>query len=181
MHTNRGSGMALGMVQQLPEEDQVSLTKKQLLAELNVLMGGKAAEELIEGVEEVSTGASNDLERATKLARDMVTKYGMSSRLGQLSIPYNSVLSPETRAEVEKEVRDARVIVRALLVHMANVLRPQVNRLLAEAYSNAKNILKTHEKELHLLAKELLEKETLTGEQIRELLDRSKGGSRAAV
>lgn len=57
----------------------------------------------------------------------------------------------------------------------------QVNRLLAEAYSNAQNILKTHEKELHLLAKELLDKETLTGEQIRELIDRGKGGSRAAV
>ncbi len=67
--------MALGMVTQLPDEDQVSLTKKQLLARLNVLMGGKAAEELIEGVEEVSTGASNDLEQATKLARAMVTKY----------------------------------------------------------------------------------------------------------
>lgn len=93
------------MVTQLPDEDQVSLTKKQLLARLNVLMGGKAAEELIEGVEEVSTGASNDLEQATNLARAMVTRYGMSTRVGQLSIPYNSVLSPETRAEVEKEVR----------------------------------------------------------------------------
>lgn len=69
--------MALGMVMQLPDEDQVSLTRKQLLAHLNVLMGGKAAEELIEGVEEVSTGAQNDLARATKLARDIVTKYAL--------------------------------------------------------------------------------------------------------
>lgn len=73
-HCHHLSGMALGMVQQLPDEDQVSQTKKQLLARLNVLMGGKAAEELIEGVEEVSTGVAHDLEQATKLARAMVTK-----------------------------------------------------------------------------------------------------------
>lgn len=113
----------------------------------------------------------------------------MSSRLGQLSVPYNSVLSPETRAEVEKEVgRHQCMRVVAISSHLNSVPLdlcphepPQVNRLLADAYANAKNILQTHEKELHLLAKELLDKETLTGEQIRELLDRSKGGSRAVV
>lgn len=75
------------MVTQLPDEDQVSQTKKQLLAKLNVLMGGKAAEELIEGVEEVSTGASSDLEQATKLARAMVTKYAALCQKDPIEMP----------------------------------------------------------------------------------------------
>lgn len=144
-------GVALGMVMQLPEsDDETSITRRQLLAKLDVAMGGRAAEELIFGAADVTTGASSDLEQATRLARAMVTKYGMSDLVGQVAIAYDDMgnLSSETRALVESEVK----------------------RLVTAAHERAQNILKRHEKELHALAKELIEKETLTGSQIKELL-----------
>ncbi len=146
-------GMALGMVMQLPEsDDETSVTRRQLLAKLDVAMGGRAAEELIFGMADVTTGASSDLEQATRLARAMVTKYGMSEIIGQMAIGYEDMasgsLSSETRALVESEVK----------------------KLLTAAHERAVRILKIHEKELHTLAEELIEKETLTGKQINELL-----------
>ena len=144
-------GVALGMVMQLPEsDDETSVTRRQLLAKLDVAMGGRAAEELIFGSADVTTGASSDLEHATRLARAMVTKYGMSDLVGQMAISYDdmSTLSSETRALVESEVK----------------------RLLTAAHNRAQSILKKHEKELHTLARELVEKETLTGVQIQEIL-----------
>lgn len=144
-------GVALGMVMQLPEsDDETSITRRQLLAKLDVAMGGRAAEELIFGTADVTTGASSDLEHATRLARAMVTKYGMSDLVGQMAIAYDDMgnLSSETRALIESEVK----------------------KLLTAAHDRAQNILKKHEKELHKLAKELVEKETLTGSQIRDLL-----------
>jgi ATP-dependent metalloprotease len=101
-------GNALGMVMQLPEKDEVSVSRKQLLAKLDVAMGGRVAEELIFGEGEVTTGASSDLAAATRLARDMVTKYGMSSAVGLTSQNYNDdgrSISSETRAAIETEVR----------------------------------------------------------------------------
>ncbi|KAK9909143.1 hypothetical protein WJX75_007825 [Coccomyxa subellipsoidea] len=156
-------GMSLGMVMQLPEEaDETSVSKRQLLAKLDVCMGGRVAEELIFGESDVTTGASSDLEQATKLARAMVTKYGMSSVLGPTSIAYEDngrSLSSETRAAVEGEVKE----------------------LVKNAYSRARVILMQHEKDLHKLAKELLDKETLSGEQIRSLLKITSSGSQTAV
>ena len=114
----------------------------------------------------MTTGASSDLEQATRLARAMVTRYGMSERVGQQSINYDDEgrsLSSETRAMVEEEVKG----------------------LLTAAYSRAKHVLRQHEKELHALAQELIDKETLTGAQITELLLKVNGGkggaSRAAA
>ncbi|CAL5222682.1 g5082 [Coccomyxa viridis] len=145
-------GMALGMVMQLPEEaDETSISKRQLLAKLDVCMGGRVAEELIFGESDITTGASSDIEQATKLARAMVTKYGMSTSLGPTSIAYEDngrSLSSETRAAVESEVKD----------------------LVKSAYTRARHILTQHERDLHTLAKELLDKETLSGEQIKKLL-----------
>jgi ATP-dependent metalloprotease len=152
-------GVALGMVMQLPEsDDETSITRRQLLAKLDVAMGGRVAEELIFGEADVTTGASSDLEQATRLARAMVTRYGMSEVVGQMAIAYEdggASLSGETRAMVESEVK----------------------RLLTAAHSRALKVLKSHEKELHALAAELMEKETLTGQQIRELLARGTGRS----
>ena len=130
-------GMALGMVMQLPEsDDETSVTRRQLLAKLDVAMGGRAAEELIFGMADVTTGASSDLEQATRLARAMVTKYGMSEIIGQMAIGYEDMasgsLSSETRALVESEVK----------------------KLLTAAHERAVRILKIHEKELHTLAEE---------------------------
>uniref|UniRef100_A0A7S0WQ77 AAA+ ATPase domain-containing protein n=1 Tax=Pyramimonas obovata TaxID=1411642 RepID=A0A7S0WQ77_9CHLO len=143
-------GMALGMVTQLPERDQTSISRKQLLARLDVCMGGRVAEELIFGEAEVTTGASSDLQQATRLARDMVTKYGMSDKVGLLAQNYESgiQLSGETKKLIEEETK----------------------AMLSAAYVRAKNILLTNSEELELLAKSLLEKETLTGAQIQAML-----------
>jgi len=149
-------GAALGMVTQLPEKDETSISRKQLLARLDVAMGGRVAEELIFGEEEVTTGASSDLQHATRLARAMVTKYGMSKRVGNISHDYDGenglVISSETKQVIEDETRE----------------------LVDSAYIRAKALVKRHEKDLHKLAKQLLERETLTGDQIRLLLNKGR-------
>ncbi|KAF8783593.1 hypothetical protein HU200_000533 [Digitaria exilis] len=142
-------GMTLGMVTQLPEKDQHSVSRKQILARLDVCMGGRVAEELIFGDREVTSGASSDLKQATRLARAMVTKYGMSERVGLVSYSDdNNSMSAQTRGMIDKEVKD----------------------ILDRAYNNAKTILTKHDKELHALANALLEQETLSGAQIKKLL-----------
>ncbi|CAA2979230.1 ATP-dependent zinc metalloprotease FTSH 4, mitochondrial [Olea europaea subsp. europaea] len=144
-------GMALGMVTQLPDNDETSISRKQMLARLDVCMGGRVAEELIFGENEVTSGASSDLQQATKLARAMVTKYGMSKQVGVVTHDYNDngkSMSTETRLLIEQEVKE----------------------FLERAYINAKTILTTQGKELHALANALLEHETLTGNQIKSLL-----------
>ncbi|XP_073120433.1 ATP-dependent zinc metalloprotease FTSH 4, mitochondrial-like [Henckelia pumila] len=144
-------GLALGMVTQLPEKDETSISRKQMLSRLDVCMGGRVAEELIYGESEVTSGASNDLQQATHLARAMVTKYGMSKRVGVVAHNYDDdgeSMSTETKLLIEQEVKE----------------------LLERAYNNSKTILNTHSKELHALANALLENETLTGSQIKALL-----------
>ena len=144
-------GMALGMVAQLPDKDETSVSRKQMLARLDVCMGGRVAEELIFGENEVTSGASSDLQQATSLARAMVTKYGMSKEVGLVAHNYDDngkSMSTETRLLIEKEVKN----------------------FLEAAYTNAKTILTTHNKELHALANALLEQETLSGSQIMALL-----------
>ncbi|KVH52328.1 AAA+ ATPase domain-containing protein [Cynara cardunculus var. scolymus] len=148
-------GMALGMVAQLPDKDETSVSRKEMLARLDVCMGGRVAEELIFGENEVTSGASSDLEQATHLARAMVTKYGMSKEIGVVAHDYDDngkSMSTETRLLIEKEVRE----------------------LLGKAYDNAKNILVTYSNEHHVLANALLEHETLSGKQIKEMLAQLK-------
>jgi len=142
-------GPALGMVMMLPEKDQMNMTLNQLKAQLDVAMGGRVAEEIIFGPGEVTTGAQGDFQNASKMARNMVTKYGMSN-LGVVQHQLDDIttMSTETREHIEKEVK----------------------ALVTDAYERAKKLLLKHEKELHLLAGELLKKETLTGDEIRELL-----------
>jgi ATP-dependent metalloprotease len=148
-------GMALGMVSQLPAKDQTSYSRKQMLARLDVWMGGRVAEELIFGESGVTSGASSDLSKATALARLMVTKYGMSTEVGPVIHNYHDngrSMSSETRLLIENEVK----------------------YLLERAYNNAHTILTTHEKELHAIANALLEHETLTGSQIKDILAKVK-------
>jgi len=143
-------GDALGMVSYLPESDQMNLTRLQMLAHMDVCMGGRVAEEIIFGPEAVTTGASSDLQQATSMARNMVTKYGMSEALGPMYHERAELetLSPAFREAVEAEVK-------------AYVTR---------AEANARKVLKDHEKQLHRLAKGLLKHETISREEITELL-----------
>jgi ATP-dependent metalloprotease len=152
-------GQSLGMVMQLPEKDELNLTKKQLLAMLDVTMGGRVAEELIFGAENVTTGASSDLRQATRLAREMVTKYGFSDKCGLASTEYGDYgLSHETRGVIEDEVKE--------MLHQAN--------------KRATKLLKSHEKELHMLAETLLDRETLNGAELRRLCGlKAKAGDAA--
>ncbi|QCD99128.1 ATP-dependent metalloprotease [Vigna unguiculata] len=142
---------SLGTVIQLPDADQNQRTRKQFLAAIDTYMAGWAAEELIFGENEVSSTVSSDLRKATRLARIMVTKYGMGNEVGPVTHEYKDSgksMSSETRLLIENEVK----------------------QLLRSGYNNAKTILTTHIKELHALANALLEHESLTGTQIKTLL-----------
>ena len=120
-------------------------------------MGGRVAEELIFGADEVTTGASSDLRQATRLAREMVTKYGFSERVGLSSTDYGDYgLSHDTRTVIEEEVK----------------------RMLDEANARAAALLRRREKELHTLAKTLLDRETLNGAELRAVRLEGKGGGR---
>jgi len=146
-------GTALGMVMQLPEKDQASVSRRQLLARLDVAMGGRVAEEMIFGENEVTTGASADLKYATALAREMVTKYGFGQNSGLLAQNYDvEGMSGEARQKVEDETKV----------------------MLAQAYERARRILTANRDELELVARSLLEKETLTGVQIKQMLQEHK-------
>ncbi|KAK8930777.1 hypothetical protein KSP39_PZI016147 [Platanthera zijinensis] len=145
-------GSALGMVTQLPSQDETSISKRQLLARLDVCMGGRVAEELIFGEEHVTTGASNDLHTATELAQYMVSSCGMSNAIG----PVN--LKERPGSEMQSRI-DAEVV-----------------KLLRDAYDRVKRLLKKHESALHALANALLEYETLNAEEIRRILNPFQGG-----
>jgi cell division protease FtsH len=154
-------GRALGMVMRLPERDSYSYHRDKMHANLSVSMGGRVAEELIFGHDKVSSGASSDIQYATGLARNMVTKWGMSDKLGPLQYEeqqegylgyggsHRLFVSDETNKVIDSEIRG----------------------LVDGAHARATDILKTNEEKLHLLANALLEFETLTGDEIKELLD----------
>ncbi|XP_058100352.1 ATP-dependent zinc metalloprotease FTSH 11, chloroplastic/mitochondrial [Magnolia sinica] len=140
-------GSALGMVTQLPSNDETSVSKKQLLARLDVCMGGRVAEELVFGQEHVTTGASSDLHQATELAQYMVSTCGMSDAIGPVYIKERPGTEMQSRIDAE------------------------VMRLLREAYDRVKGLLKKHENALHALANALLEYETLNAEDIKQILN----------
>ncbi|XVF10024.1 hypothetical protein REPUB_Repub07fG0148500 [Reevesia pubescens] len=139
-------GSALGMVTQLPSSDETSISKKQLLARLDVCMGGRVAEELIFGQDHITTGASSDLNTATELAQYMVSNCGMSDAIGPVHIKERPSSEMQSRIDAE------------------------VVKLLREAYDRVKALLRKHEKALHALANALLEYETLSAEEIKRIL-----------
>ncbi|KAF9671159.1 hypothetical protein SADUNF_Sadunf12G0018500 [Salix dunnii] len=139
-------GSALGMVTQLPSSDETSISKKQLLARLDVCMGGRVAEELVFGQDYITTGASSDLHTATELAQYMVSNCGMSEAIGPVHIKERPSSEMQSRVDAE------------------------VVKLLREAYDRVKALLKKHEKALHALANALLEYETLSAEEIKRIV-----------
>ncbi|XBI83889.1 hypothetical protein VPH35_092321 [Triticum aestivum] len=149
-------GDFLGMVWQLPEEaDEFIYSKKKMLAGLDVLMGGRAAEEVIFGESEVSSLALTDMGEATQLATDMVARYGMSKQVGPVSYDNN----------------DGSWNAKTMSWNSTTMVDQEVKELLSKAYKNAKTILAANKRELHALAVALLEHETLTGDQITALLN----------
>jgi cell division protease FtsH len=149
-------GRALGMVQSLPERDQISQSYKEMIAHLAMAMGGRAAEEIVFGSENVTSGAAADIQQASRIARAMVTQLGFSSKLGKVAYtdPNSDVFhGPKVAEETQKTIDD------------------EVKVIIDEAYYTAYNILKKNRKQLDTLAKGLLEYETLSGQEILDLLD----------
>uniref|UniRef100_A0A672R7K9 ATP-dependent zinc metalloprotease YME1L1 n=1 Tax=Sinocyclocheilus grahami TaxID=75366 RepID=A0A672R7K9_SINGR len=149
-------GPTLGHVSMLPENDRWSETRSQLLAQMDVSMGGRVAEELIFGSENITTGASSDFDSATKIAKLMVTRFGMSEKLGVMTYADLTKQSPETQASIEHEVRI----------------------LLRDSYERAKALLKSRSKEHKNLAEALLQYETLDAKEIQLVLEGKTIGSR---
>ncbi|HEX2759119.1 MAG TPA: cell division protein FtsH, partial [Rhizomicrobium sp.] len=154
-------GRALGMVMRLPERDQLSLTRQKMLADLAVAFGGRLAEELVFGHEKVTTGAQSDIEQATRMARAMVTRFGMSDSLG-----------PIAYAENQEEVFLGHSVSRTQNISEATSQKidSEIHRIIDESYQRAKDILTTRQNDLNVLARGLLEYETLTGDEIIALL-----------
>ncbi len=153
----RGIG-ALGYTLQLPTEDRYLLTRQELLDRLAVLLGGRAAEELIFG--EISTGAQNDLEKATEIARAMVMDYGMSEKLG-----------PQTFRRREHLFLDIPFRERELISEQtARTIDEEISKLLREAHARAQDLLSQNRKRLEEIAQILLDKEVLEGEELEKLL-----------
>jgi cell division protease FtsH len=152
-------GMALGLTMQIPEKDRYGLGKRKILADLRILFGGRAAEELVIG--DVSTGAQNDIERATELARLMVTKWGMSDKVGPISY-----------AEGEEHLFLGREVTRTVnhSEETAVLIDQEVKGLLSDAFEDARKTLAAHTDGLHRVAAALLEHETLTAEEVRMVL-----------
>src|SRR6478752_554804 len=156
-------GRALGMVMRLPERDQVSLTRRKAYADLAVAMGGRVAEEEIFGYEKVTSGASADIKMATGLARAMATEWGMSDKLG-----------PLLYGDAQDEVFLGRSMMQRN-THMSDetqqVVDAEVKRFVDEGYQTAQKVIREYIDDLHTIAKALLEFETLTGDEIRNLMD----------
>ena len=154
-------GRALGMVMRLPERDQLSVTREKMYSDIAVAMGGRIAEELIFGHDKVTSGASSDIDMATKMARNMVTKYGMSKELG-----------PLTYGENEDEVFLGRQITRQqhMSEETAKKVDIEVKKIVDQSYKRAKEVLTEKFDDLHKLAKALLIYETLSGEEIKNLI-----------
>ena len=155
-------GRSLGLVMRLPETDRVSHTREKMLADLVVAMGGRAAEELVFGYSKVTSGASSDIKQATELAKSMVTKWGMSDAVGPL---YHS-------GSVEDPIS----------TNMANLIDDEIKSIVSSALEDAKSVLSQHMAALHAVAANLLEFETLTGDDIAKViagepLDRNGGVS----
>jgi cell division protease FtsH len=156
-------GRALGMVMQLPERDELSQTREQLHAQLAIAMGGRVAEEIIFGENKVTTGASSDIEQATQRARAMVMKAGLSKELGPVSYGAN-----------EEEVFLGRSVARTqnMSEETSKKVDSEIRKIVDKGYERARKVLTEKIDDLHKLAKALLTYETLSGEEIENLINK---------
>ena len=155
-------GRALGLTMFLPEEDRYSISRLRLVGQLTSLFGGRAAEELVFGKDSVTTGASNDIERATEIARNMVTKWGLSDKLGPLSYSKDEEEIFLGRSVTQhKQVSDTTV----------NIIDQEVRQIIDQSYDDANSILVSNVKRLHKMAEALIKYETLDEEQIKDIMN----------
>jgi cell division protease FtsH len=155
-------GRALGVTMYLPEEDRYSMSKRRLESSISSLFGGRIAEEMILGSAGVTTGAANDIERATEIARNMVTKWGLSERLG-----------PLTYSEDDGEVFLGRSVTQHKQVSddTAHAIDEEVRSIIDSNYARAESILKENLEKLHMMAKALVKYETIGQEQIQDIMN----------
>ena len=155
-------GRALGVTMFLPEADRYSTSKRRLESRIATLFGGRLAEELVFGPESVTTGASNDIERATEIARNMVTKWGLSDRLG-----------PLTYSEDQGEVFLGRQVTQHKQVSdvTAHAIDEEIRLLIDSNYKRAKDILETKIDKLHKMADALIKYETIDENQIKAIME----------
>jgi cell division protease FtsH len=154
-------GRALGMVMQLPERDRLNWTREQAASRLSIAMGGRVAEELVFGKDKVNSGAASDIEQATKLARAMVTRWGLSDELG-------TVAYGENQDEVFLGYQVSRQ--QNISEETSRKIDGEIRRLVDAGYAEARQILTDKRADLELVARALLEFETLTGDEIKDLL-----------
>ena len=154
-------GRALGMVMRLPERDQLSVTREKMHSDIAVAMGGRIAEEIIFGHDKVTSGASSDIDMVTKMAKNMVTKYGMSTELGTIAYGEN-----------EEEVFLGRSVTKQqnMSEDTAKKIDAEVKKIVDKGYERAKKVLTDKIDDLHKIAKALLIYETLSGDEIRDLI-----------
>lgn len=155
-------GRALGVTMFLPEEDRLSYSRARLESQISSLFGGRIAEELIFGADAVTTGASNDIERVTELARNMVTRWGLSEKLG-----------PMTFSDDDGEVFLGRSVTQHKTVsdETAHLIDEEVRKIVNRNYSRAKGILEENVDKLHAMANALVEYETLDSHQIDDVMN----------
>jgi cell division protease FtsH len=153
-------GRALGVTMQLPEIDRYSLDKERMLSTISVLFGGRIAEEVF--MHQMTTGASNDFERATHIARDMVTRYGMTDELG-----------PMVYAENEGEVFLGRSVTKQVNVSEETMQKvdKQIRRIIDEQYAIARKLIEDNQDKIHAMANALLEWETIDSDQIGDIMN----------
>jgi len=156
-------GRALGVTMFLPEEDRYSYSKRRLESQISSLFGGRLAEELIFGMDSVTTGASNDIERATDIARNMVTKWGLSEKLGPLAY-----------SEDEGEVFLGRSVTqhKNLADDTARVIDEEIRDVIDRNYVRAETLLKDNMDILHTMSDALMKYETIDADQINQLMER---------
>jgi cell division protease FtsH len=155
-------GRALGMVMQLPERDKLSMSREQMTSRLAIMMGGRVAEEMVFGREKVTSGAASDIEQATKLARLMVTRWGLSDKLGTVAYGEN-----QDEVFLGYQVSRQQNISEAT----AQTIDAEVRGLVEAGYDEATQILTDKRADLEILAKGLLEFEMLTGDEIKDLIN----------
>jgi cell division protease FtsH len=155
-------GRALGVTMNLPERDRYGYKKAEITAKLAMMFGGRIAEELIYGPDNVTTGASNDIQQATNMARAMVTEWGMSDKLGRLRYVDN-----------QEEIFLGHSVTRSQTIssETAKMIDNEIRRIIEEAEATAREVLTAHMEDLHKVAKGLLEYETLSGQEVQALID----------